>query len=172
MYSSEHLQSRAKKPLADRFAGFVLGECRPSVFLVRPHRNGPVAPTRPSSDIRPCHCARTGPDILFSEQVNSYSTEHLGCFKDTSKQAIPSMEGLDPLLVGSYKYRRRPFIKCAVTAFNRGFEVFGIKDGGQCFTGPHARKTYAAHGVSHECRGGYGGGSAIDVYKITGWSGY
>ena len=41
------------KSLADRFAGFVSGEYRPSVFLVRPRRNGPVAPTRPSSDIRP-----------------------------------------------------------------------------------------------------------------------
>ena len=41
------------KSLADRFAGFVLGEYRPSVFLMRPRRNCPVAPTRPSSDIRP-----------------------------------------------------------------------------------------------------------------------
>ena len=80
------------------------------------------------------------------------------------------MEGLDPLLDGSYKYRRRPFIKCAVTAFNRGFEVFGIKDGGQCFTGPHAHKTYDLHEADHRCRGGYGGVSAIDVYKITGRS--
>ena len=81
------------------------------------------------------------------------------------------MEGLDSLLDDSYQYRRRPFIKCALAAFNRGFEVFGIEDGGQCFTGPHAHKTYAVHGASDRCRaGGYGGEWAIDVYKITGRS--
>ena len=108
---------------------------------------------------------------MFSEQENSYSTEHLGCFKDTSKRAIPLMEGLDPHLDGSYKYRGRPFIKCARTAFNHGFEVFAIEDGGQCFTGAHAHKTYAVHGASDRCpSGGYGGKWAIDVYKITGTS--
>ena len=38
------------KSLADRFAGFVLGEYRPSVFLVRPRRN--LAPSH-RQDLRP-----------------------------------------------------------------------------------------------------------------------
>ena len=83
------------------------------------------------------------------------------------------MEGLGPLLDGWYGNRRRPFIKCARTAFNHGFEVFGIENGGQCLTGLHAHKTYAIHGASDRCRaGGYGGEWAMDVYKITGRSRY
>ena len=53
-------------------------------------------------------------------------------------------------------------------AVKRRYTVFGVQHGGQCFSGPHAHRTYAKYGRSNRCRNGKGGAWANDVYRISG----
>ena len=93
----------------------------------------------------------------------------LGCFRDTGSRAIPFLEGQDPLLDGSYRSRQNPIHKCYLTALKRGYQVFAVQHGGQCFSGPTAHQTYNKYGPSDECKSdGEGGPWANQVYNITG----
>ena len=94
--------------------------------------------------------------------------QRVGCFKDTSRRAIPYREGRSILLKGNYQKRRFAIKKCALDAARFGYKYIGVQHGGQCFSGPRAQFTYARYGRSNRCRNGKGGGWANDVYRISG----
>lgn len=96
------------------------------------------------------------------------SVRRVGCFRDTSRRAIPQMDGRSVLLRGNYQRRPLAIRKCALVAAARGYKWFGIQHGGWCATGPHAGRTYAKYGRSNRCRNGKGGPWANDVYRIAG----
>ncbi|XP_035694513.1 uncharacterized protein LOC118428529, partial [Branchiostoma floridae] len=98
---------------------------------------------------------------------NSPGYTSLGCWKDKSSRAIGQLEGKDSRLSGDYKRRDDALRKCYEVAKDRGFMVFGVQNGGQCFGSPIAGGTYRKYGPSSGCRGGEGGGWANDVYRIT-----
>ena len=79
------------------------------------------------------------------------------------------MEGQDPLLKDSYDSRQNPTHKCYLAALKRGYQVFAVQHGGQCFSGPAAQQTYNKSGPSDACEAdGEGGPGANQVYNITG----
>ena len=93
----------------------------------------------------------------------------LGCYKDTGKRAIPTLEGQDPLLDGSYASRHNATQKCFQAALKRGYKVFAVQNGGWCASSPTARQTYKKYGISTACReDGEGGFWANQVYEIGG----
>ena len=96
------------------------------------------------------------------------SARGIGCFKDTSRRAIATLEGKSRLLKGSY--RRRPYAikKCALSAERRGYKVFAVQHGGWCAASRTAYRTYAKYGKSNRCRSGKGGPWANDVYFLKG----
>ena len=96
------------------------------------------------------------------------SARGIGCFKDTSRRAIATLEGKSRLLKGSY--RRRPYAikKCALSAERRGYKVFAVQHGGWCAASRTAYRTYAKYGKSKRCRNGKGGPWANDVYFLKG----
>lgn len=96
------------------------------------------------------------------------TVQRIGCFKDTARRAIPILEGRSPFLRGNYKRRKFAIKKCTLVAVKRGYAYLGVQDGGQCFSGPRAHKTYAKYGRSNRCRNGKGGAWANDVYRIAG----
>ena len=95
----------------------------------------------------------------------------LGCYKDnsTSETAIPSIEGKDLILDGSYLSRNKAITKCAVAARRRGFKVFALRNRGLCATSAEAENTYNKYGKSSDCKlDGEGGPSANHVYIFEG----
>lgn len=105
---------------------------------------------------------------IFSFSFIFIEVQRIGCFKDTSRRAIPQLDGKSPLLRGNYKRRRYAIRKCALVAKKRGYGVMGVQDGGWCASGPRAFKTFAKYGRSNRCRRGKGGPWANDVYRIIG----
>ena len=53
----------------------------------------------------------------------------------------------------NYKGRRHALFKCARAALDKGYKLFGIENGGQCFASAFAKKGYHKYGVSKECKG-------------------
>ena len=45
------------------------------------------------------------------------------------------------------------------------FLVFAVQNGGACFSGPEAEKSYRRYGKSDACKAGKGGPFANSVYK-------
>jgi len=80
---------------------------------------------------------------------------HLGCWRDRRSRAI----------AGGIRLRGSP-AKCAAYAAKRRWSVYAVEFGGECFTGPSAARTYRRYGRARNCRGGRGGGWAMDVYKL------
>ena len=67
-----------------------------------------------------------------------------------------------------YKRRPNPVQDCFQAALSKGFEVFAIQDGGQCFSSTSAKDTYNQYGASTNCLGdGKGGPMANHVYEIN-----
>lgn len=97
-----------------------------------------------------------------------FSVQRIGCFKDTSRRAIPQLDGKSPLLRGNYQRRRKAIEKCAYVTVKRGYKLFGVQHGGWCASGPHAQRTFAKYGRSNRCRNGKGGAWANDVYRVSG----
>lgn len=56
---------------------------------------------------------------------------------------------------------------CARQARKRGYRLFAVQNGGECFMGPRAKITYKKYGPSKRCRGGKGGPWANNVYIIV-----
>ena len=98
-------------------------------------------------------CKKDLPKI-FSVLV---SHDHLGCFKDTSDRAMPAQ----------LPRKNNLLQDCKEAAAFRGYTVFGIQNGVECWSGPDAPSTYDKYGPSTACRNGLGGPWANDVYKIT-----
>jgi len=94
----------------------------------------------------------------------------VGCYKDTGSRAIPILEGKDSILDGFYPYRVNPIAKCAVAAIRRGYHMFAVQDGGQCFASTTAPMTFDKYGKSTACRNdGEGGAWANKVYTMKGY---
>nr|XP_002120085.1 uncharacterized protein LOC100178911 [Ciona intestinalis] len=114
------------------------------------------------------------PLILFLQLQYSYvlplTLNSLGCWTDvTLSRAIPTMEGTDPTLSGSYRHRTDAIQKCARVALARNYEVFGIENSGWCASSANARSTYKKYGNSTNCAAnGEGGMFALQVYEIIG----
>ena len=51
----------------------------------------------------------------------------VGCYKDTGSRAIPTLEGNDFILDGSYSSRTNAIAKCAVAAMKRGYRMFALE---------------------------------------------
>ena len=81
------------------------------------------------------------------------------------------MEGksqyINATLYGHYKRRSNAVHRCADAALDKGYEIFAVQDGGQCFSGADAGKKYKDNGKSSECRSMKGGPLANDVYTIS-----
>ncbi|KAI8498912.1 hypothetical protein Bbelb_233650 [Branchiostoma belcheri] len=92
----------------------------------------------------------------------------LGCWKDAGDRAIPLLEGTDPRLDGQYGERENAIGKCFQVAVSRGFPVFSVQHGGQCFGSADGLSTYMKHGPSSDCAAdGKGAAWANQVYQIT-----
>ncbi|XP_019630028.1 PREDICTED: uncharacterized protein LOC109474217 [Branchiostoma belcheri] len=93
----------------------------------------------------------------------------LGCWRDSDTRAIPILEGTDSLLDGDYQSRHHAIQKCYQVALSRGFPMFSVQDGGQCFGSADGLNTYNRYGPTTTCaEDGEGGAWGNEVYKITG----
>ncbi|KAI8486076.1 hypothetical protein Bbelb_361760 [Branchiostoma belcheri] len=93
----------------------------------------------------------------------------LGCWADKSDRAIPILEKTDPLLNDNYYYRSDPIQKCHQVALGRGFTVFAVQNGGECFGSVDAQNTYNEYGPSTACaRDGKGGPWANELPPTQG----
>ena len=93
----------------------------------------------------------------------------MGCYGDKASRAIPILEGLSPILDGSYTHRVDAIEKCAVAALSWGYTMFAVQNGGQCFGSATAPLTFDKYGKSTACwNGGKGGPWANEVYVIKG----
>jgi hypothetical protein len=105
---------------------------------------------------------------LSSVSSDIAKIENLGCFKDPTETAIPSMENIDRVLEGNYYQRSGASVKCAEAAYKRGFDVFAIQNGGKCSSSSSAIQTYSKYGKTTVCgKDGRGGVLANEVYQIT-----
>ncbi|XP_035695838.1 uncharacterized protein LOC118429462 [Branchiostoma floridae] len=92
----------------------------------------------------------------------------LGCWKDGANRAIPTLEGSDPRLDGSYRARANAIEKCYQVARSRGFPMFAVQHGGWCAGSADGLNTYNKYGPSTTCAAdGEGGFWGNEVYKIT-----
>ena len=57
-------------------------------------------------------------------------------------------------------------MRCFLLAARRGYRLFGVQNGSECFSGPMAHRTFNRYGRSNRCRNGKGGPWANDVYII------
>ena len=115
--------------------------------------------------------------VLVSESKVFFSfiflVQRIGCFRDTSRRAIPQLDGRSRLLRGNYQRRANPIEKCAAESIKRGFYFMGLQNGGWCASGPRAQYTFAKYGRSNRCKNGKGGPWANDVYRVVGvYQGY
>ncbi|CAH3116462.1 unnamed protein product, partial [Pocillopora meandrina] len=97
------------------------------------------------------------------------SAKAIGCFRDTSRRAVPQAEGRDSILDGYYRRRADAITKCALVAMRMGYSVFAVQHQGWCATGRRAQLTYRRYGRSNRCRNGKGGPWANDVYSVRGY---
>ena len=106
--------------------------------------------------------------MFIVSNLSSLAVQRIGCFKDTSRRAIPQLDGKSPLLRGNYQRRKHAIQKCAYVTAKRGYSIFGVQHGGWCASGPRAQYTFAKYGRSNRCRNGKGGAWANDVYRLSG----
>ena len=67
---------------------------------------------------------------------------------------------------GRLRRRRDAVMACFHLAARRGYRAFGIQNGGECFSGPLAHRTYNRYDPSNRCKNGKGGSWASNVYFI------
>jgi len=86
----------------------------------------------------------------------------LGCWKEApSSQQLPAVPGY----LGKTN-RKNGIEECHQKAWEKGFEVFGVRWGGECWSSKAANETYNKYGVATDCRGGIGAGYSNAVYQI------
>ena len=151
-----------------------LFKCRLVVLLspmwyvwYRPHDMSVILKKRNNQRWRN-NIALTFPNVIpFTASSLHYET--IGCFQDRSSRAIPTLEGQDSILDGSYIAREDPIEKCYQAAKKRGFHVFAVQNGGWCAASSSAAKTFDKYGKSSACKSdGEGGPGANQVYIIKG----
>ena len=103
----------------------------------------------------------------FTASGSLYET--IGCFQDAVNRAIPTLEGFDSILDGSYENRQDAINKCYQAAKKRNFHVFAVQNGGWCASSFFAAHTFDRYGNSSACRDDRKGGDlANQVYVIKG----
>ena len=105
--------------------------------------------------------------IYFLYSASGYLT--IGCYKDSSRRAIRTLEGsAHEALRNPYKIRRNPITKCAQAAIRAGYSMFAVQNGGQCFASDTAAKTFDKYGKSTACKSdGEGGRYSNQVYVLS-----
>lgn len=101
-------------------------------------------------------------NIIFVVAARGWTNVRLrsvGCFKDKPRRAAGSM-------VANLRGLKFAVRDCARQARKRGYRLFAVQNGGECWMGPRAKITYKKYGASRRCRGGKGGPWANDVYII------
>lgn len=83
--------------------------------------------------------------------------EFLGCFKDYRKRALKEYYGT---------FRPDAIEKCANIVSLKGFLVFGVQYGGECFSSPDSELNYQKYGPATNCKDGTGGQWAFDAYRF------
>ena len=88
--------------------------------------------------------------------LNYTAFKSIGCWSDTSVRAIETLEGKHALLKDpDYKSRVNALMKCAEAALATNLTMFALQNGGQCFGGKNAEKTFRKYGPSTACCGNY-----------------
>ena len=111
--------------------------------------------------------------LFFQQQVSCAVAFFLGyisvgCYRDTSNRAIPTLEGKDSVLDRQYWYRVNPIVKCAAAAMRKGFHMFAVQNGGWCAASKTVHLTFDKYGTSTACkRDGEGGPWANEVYFLV-----
>ena len=57
---------------------------------------------------------------------------------------------------------------CYLKAWKKGYKVFAVRYGGECWSSKNAIESYNKYGVANDCWGGIGGDYSNAVYQITG----
>lgn len=106
---------------------------------------------------------------LSSIRLLSLGFFSIGCWRDQPERALPSLEGIFPILDGNdYMHRKYAIRKCAQVARVQGFFAFAIENGGHCLGGKNILQTYSMYGASRACKqDGKGGPWSMEVYKFT-----
>lgn len=105
--------------------------------------------------------------ILTVVESDIAKIQNIGCFKDSTPAAIPSLENIDEVLEGNYYERSGAILRCAEAAYKRGFDVFAIQNG-KCLSSSTASMSFAKYGNTKACGiHGRGGVLANEVYRIT-----
>ncbi|XP_068680124.1 uncharacterized protein [Montipora foliosa] len=101
-------------------------------------------------------------------EVKGKAFKSIGCWSDSSVRAMESMEGKHKLLQDvDYKSRVNALMKCAEAAADSNFVIFALQNGGQCFSGQNAERTFRKYGESTSCCGdGEGGPWSNEVYSF------
>jgi len=96
----------------------------------------------------------------------SVTLESLGCWRDTTNRAIPTLEGLDRVLDGNYQNRQEAIEKCVQAGFTRGYSIIALQNGGWCASSRNANEAYQIYGDVSSCpaKGGYG---VNHVYRMN-----
>lgn len=94
---------------------------------------------------------------------------YMGCWRDKSRRAVPTIEGTDNVNLGGRYWKRGGAIqKCYQATKARGYRYFAVQNGGWCATSLIAGTTYNKYGTSKACkRDGEGGPWANAVYEIN-----
>ena len=79
----------------------------------------------------------------------------VGCFKDSSSRAIPTMEGKDSILDGSHRRQKNTISKGALAAIRAGYQMFAVQSGGLCASSATAPQTFDKYGESSIRRGNF-----------------
>ena len=95
---------------------------------------------------------------------------HIGCWRKSAspKNLEPDVNSTHDILV-DWIYEARPdsILRCAVASIaeDKGYTVFGLHDGGECWTSEESFH-FVRKGPLNSCVGGRGGENAVDVYIL------
>ena len=95
--------------------------------------------------------------------------QEIGCYADTKHQAGRiELEAKHSLLMDHHRRRTDAVDKCGIAADSFGYNVFAIREKGQCASSMdyHLRFDEDGKCVKCQCVGEYGGNFAIRVYEI------
>ncbi|EDO26228.1 predicted protein, partial [Nematostella vectensis] len=84
---------------------------------------------------------------------------NIGCFQDNGRRALSHH-------LGNFYGKSNVIAICYRLASRRGYKMFSVQNGGQCFSGGNAHATFRKYGKSSSCRHYKGGPWANDVYSI------
>ena len=87
----------------------------------------------------------------------------LGCWEEA--KAVPDRD--IPEYLG-YENKRTAIKGCYQKAWKKGFKVFAVRYGGECWSSKDAIETYNKYGFANDCWDGIGGDYSNAVYQITG----